>query len=321
MPHAPNTLSLVADIGGTNTRVALASGADLLAETVTRYKNADHSSLQSVLARFVSEQDDVDTRAACVAIAGPVQDGKAEMTNLNWEIDEASLAEATKAERTSIVNDLQAQGYALGHLPQGSERVLFPAKTPQSSSTKMMVGVGTGFNTAPVFETENGRYVSASESGHISLPAQSKDDFAFAQFIETKFGFATVEHALSGSGLANLYEFHSERLGQVSQKSASEVMTSFAAGNDQAATDAVAHFAKILGTVCGDLALIQLPFSGIYLVGGVARAIAPHLDQLGFHDAFRAKGRFTEFMDGFPGLTVEDDFAALTGCATFLEKI
>ena len=30
MPHPPNTLSLVADIGGTNTRVALADGRRLL---------------------------------------------------------------------------------------------------------------------------------------------------------------------------------------------------------------------------------------------------------------------------------------------------
>ena len=41
MTHAPDTLTLVADIGGTNTRVALAQGARLRTETIRRYANAD----------------------------------------------------------------------------------------------------------------------------------------------------------------------------------------------------------------------------------------------------------------------------------------
>mgnify|MGYP001556246311 FL=1 len=38
-------LSLVADIGGTNTRVALARGPVVDRATVTRYANADHADL------------------------------------------------------------------------------------------------------------------------------------------------------------------------------------------------------------------------------------------------------------------------------------
>ena len=70
--------------------------------------------------------------------------------------------------------------------------------------------------------------------------------------------------------------------------------------------------------VAGNLALIQLPFGGVYLVGGVARALAPHLSRFGFADAFRDKGRFAGFMRNFGVAVIEDDYAALVGSAAHL---
>ena len=65
-------------------------------------------------------------------------------------------------------------------------------------------------------------------------------------------------------------------------------------------------------------ALIHLPFGGLYLIGGVARAMTPYMQEFGLTEAFRDKGRFGEFMHSFSLHVVEDDFAALTGCAAYL---
>ncbi len=72
--------------------------------------------------------------------------------------------------------------------------------------------------------------------------------------------------------------------------------------------------------VCGNLALQNLPFGGLYLIGGVARSVSPWFDRFGFAAAFRDKGRFTSFMDSFPVHLVTDDYAALTGCAGHLTE-
>jgi len=84
------------------------------------------------------------------------------------------------------------------------------------------------------------------------------------------------------------------------------------------ASKAVGVFIRILGTFVGNQALIQLPFGGIYLIGGVARAMAPHLSDFGFEAAFCDKGRFGDFMQSFPVRVIEDDYAALIGCASYL---
>ncbi len=321
MTHPKNTFSLVADIGGTNTRVALADGRRVRADTVRRYANKDNESLEAVLRRYVADEGAVDARAACVAVAGPVRDGAATMTNLDWQIDKDTLAAATRAETVAILNDLQAQGHALGHIPARNIRtvIAFPPATEQAA--KLVIGVGTGFNAAPVFETGAGRYVTPSESGHVNLPIATDEDFALAEYVThrapTAHGFASVEDCLSGRGLENIYRFHALPSG-APDKAAADIMTAVADGTDPLARATAATFTRLLGAVAGNLALTQLPFGGIYLAGGVARAMAPHLADLGFIEAFRAKGRFGAFMENFGVAVIEDDYAALTGSASHL---
>ena len=68
-------------------------------------------------------------------------------------------------------------------------------------------------------------------------------------------------------------------------------------------------FLQILGVVIGDQALVHLPFGGIYLIGGVARAMQPYFDRMDLARHFRDKGRFAEFMGNFSVEIVEDDDA------------
>ncbi len=321
MSHPKNTFSLVADIGGTNTRVALADGRRVRGETVRRYANRDWPSLEAVLRRYVADEGNVDARAACVAVAGPVRDGAARMTNLDWTIDKDTLAAATGAETVAILNDLQAQGHALGYLVARNIRSVVPFPPANEHAAKLVIGVGTGFNAAPVFETDAGRIIPPSESGHVNLPCSTPEDMALADYVThrapTAHGFASVEDVLSGRGLENIYRFHALATG-APDRPASEIMAAVATGDQPLATATARTFVRLLGAVAGNLALTQLPFGGIYLVGGVARAMAPHLDGFGYAEAFRAKGRFGTFMEGFGTAVIEDDYAALTGSAAHL---
>jgi glucokinase len=320
MAFAPNTVSLVADVGGTNTRVALAEGATVLPETVRRLPNAEFPGLDAVLRRYLADMGGVDCAGACVAVAGPVRNGAASLTNLDWAIDTSVLARATGAEHTAILNDLQAQGHAIGRIAAGDIRTLIPAGEGASddpAATRLVVGVGTGFNAAPVFGAGSSRRVEPSESGHINLVVRTEADMRLARWLETAHGFPSVEDVLSGRGLERLYAWRGHEADEVAERSAADIVAALDAGETRAA-ETMSAFTRHLGAVCGNLALIHLPFGGVYLVGGVARAVTPWLDRFDFADAFRDKGRFAGFMRGFAVHVIEDDFAALTGCATHL---
>ncbi|SFE74176.1 glucokinase [Roseivivax sediminis] len=311
-------LAVVADIGGTNTRVALARGPEVDPNSVARFRNADHSGLTEVLRHYLSDRN-ARPAAACVAMAGPVRDGVGTLTNLDWTVDRAVVAEATGATTVAVLNDLQAQGHAVDHLaPEHLTRIL-PGAPGNEHAAKLVIGVGTGLNAAPVFRLGGQTLVPPSESGHVSLPAQSAEDLALRDWLVEAHGSAGAEEALSGRGFERIHAWLCDRDGGTPLE-AEAIMAAHAAG-DPRATHAMRVFATLLGRVAGNLALTLLPFGGIYLCGGVARHFGPHLTALGFDAGFRDKGRFTEFMDQFGVQLVTDDYAALTGSAAHLAEL
>ncbi len=311
--------SLVADIGGTNTRVALADGKAIRQDSIRRYRNAEFPGLETILRRYLDEEGGVDCAGVCVAVAGPVRDGVASMTNLDWTIDGEALGRATRAETVAILNDLQAQGHALGHIDPANLRQIVRGGNALTASAKLVIGVGTGFNAAPVHETDGGRVVAASECGHANMPVRSAEDLRLAQFVETSHGFPGVEDVLSGRGLERVYAFVASEAGAHGERSAEEIMTALADDAEDGLPHRAARlFVRLLGSEAGNLALVHLPFGGVYLCGGVARAFTDHLGPMGFERHFRDKGRFAGFMQNFGVWIIEDDYAALTGCATYL---
>lgn len=317
MSPSDQGLSLVADIGGTNTRVALARGPLVDAASVRRYRNAEHPGIAAVISAYLADRgiDDSGITGVCVAAAGPVRDGVAQLTNLDWRIDREVLAEALTAEKSAVLNDLQAQGHAIGHIAPGNLVEVLPQPPQPPQAAKLVVGLGTGFNACPVFDTDAGRFVPPSEAGHVSLPATVPGLLEVLPRIADSHGFPSVEEVLSGRGVSTLHAaLHGVDAAPADILAAMET-------RDAAALATGRLFVQVMGAVTGDLALGHLPFGGICLVGGVARAFAPWLEEFGFAGAFRSKGRFSGFMEQFGVQVVTDDYAALTGCASHLSRL
>lgn len=320
MNKHPTLTALVADLGGTNTRVALTDGATVRTDTIKRFRNADHPDLVSVLRAYLADQN-VSPDAACVAMAGPVHDGIGELTNLSWTVDRASVADATGATTVAVLNDLQAQGHGLDHLTPDAVRTLLPGQSAGDHAARLVIGVGTGMNAAAVYRLGDRTLVPPSEAGHVSLPAQSADELRLLDWIARKHGTPGLEDVLSGRGFERVYEFICAEAGVVTPLDAGGIMQAVNDGTSALAEDAARLFIRMMGRAAGNLALVHLPFGGIYLIGGVTRHFAPHLIRLGFREAFCDKGRFSDFMRQFPVHLVEDDYAALSGSAAHLAEL
>ncbi|MCB1406763.1 MAG: ROK family protein [Rhodobacteraceae bacterium] len=306
---------LVADIGGTNTRVALADSGVLRQGSIRRYANTGRASLVEILRAYLAETATSETTGVCVAAAGPVRDGVARLTNLDWEITVQDLAEVGGTAQVAILNDLQAQGQALSSLDPRHLRTLMPGRPATPEASRLVVGAGTGFNAAPVHHSPAGTHVSPSECGHIHLPQHGDQEQALARHLARKHGIATVEEVLCGRGLVALHHWTS------GQDLSPDALIEALGAGDPAARETGALYARIMGRVLASLALVHLPYGGIFLIGGVARAMAPHLVSLGMAQSFAEMGRFSEMMAEFPVRVIEDDYAALLGCAAHLTRM
>jgi glucokinase len=322
------TLAILADIGGTNTRVALAEGTRVRHDSIRRFPNAEYQARGQDIAHVLRDyldQTGASVSGVCVAAAGPVQDGVATMTNLAWVMDGAKLTAATDARKVAILNDLQAQGQALGHIPAENLRTVL-AGPVKSGATMLVVGLGTGVNAAPVHPLPHGRIVPPSECGHVNMPVRSEEDFQLARCIEARLKaegempHAGVEEVLAGRGLANLHAFAAYAAGHPASLSSAEVLAALDAG-DAVAAHAARLYVHILGQMLADLALIHLPYGGIYLIGGMSRAMTPHFARFGLEAAFREDRRVDLLRNDFSVTVVEDDYAALTGCAVYLNNV
>ncbi|MFN6952441.1 MAG: glucokinase, partial [Albidovulum sp.] len=230
------SLSLVADVGGTNTRVALAEGGSVVAGSIRRFANAGNAGLAPILRTYLAEAGSPAIGGACAAVAGPVEDGVARLTNLDWTIDRDGLAAATGADRIAVINDLQAQGHALGHIAADCLRPLVGIAGPvRAPSPQLVIGVGTGFNAAVVHDGPAGRLVTASECGHVTLPVRSEADLSLMRFVETAHGFAGVEDVLSGRGLERLHAWAARAAGRDDGLDASAIMAAIGRGDDPVA--------------------------------------------------------------------------------------
>ncbi|ETA51582.1 ROK family protein [Ponticoccus alexandrii] len=313
-----DALSVVADIGGTNTRVALARGTQVLTDTIRRYRNAEHAGIELVLADFLSRHD-ARPEAACVDMAGPVKDGVGTLTNIDWRVDAAVLQQATGAGAVAVLNDLQAQGHAVAHIAGGDLAPVLPGPVAAPGAARLVVNVGTGLNAVPVFQQAGLTLVPAAEAGHVTLQALDDEEMRLLKWMQARHGNTGLEEILSGRGLERLHAWACEDEGAGTPLEAAAIMAAYKDGDARAAR-VVRIFVRYLARYAGDLALITLPFGGIYLVGGVVRHLGPHLLDAGFAEAFVDKGRFADFMAQFPVHLVTDDYAGLRGCAGYIAE-
>ncbi|MBV6637075.1 MAG: ROK family protein [Mameliella sp.] len=312
-------LSVVADIGGTNTRVALSRDGQVLDDSIRRFRNSENAGIEPILDSYLDDQK-VAPVGVCIDMAGPVHDGVGTLTNLDWTVDSGALKKRIGAARVAVLNDLQAQGFAVAHLGHDSLSPVLTGREAPADAVRLVVNVGTGLNAVPVYTQGARTLVPPAEAGHVSLLARDAEELRLVDWVAEKTGHPGLEEILSGRGLERLYAWVCHDEGDGLPLPAAEIMAGFEAGEPRAQR-AARLFVRFLGRYTGDLALVTLPFGGIYLVGGVTRHLGPHLRHLGFAEAFADKGRFNAYMTQFPVDLVTDDYAALRGCAAHLAEI
>ncbi|WP_136637128.1 ROK family protein [Pseudooceanicola onchidii] len=295
-------MQVIADIGGTNARLALVGPDGMVPDSVRSYRNAGFARFDDLLTAYLAEVGQVGLTRLVVAVAGPVKGDSARLTNLDWTLSVPDLAAAFGAE-VRIINDLTALGYASPALRPDQLRPLV-AGAAVARGQALVVGIGTGFNVSPVIPLNPGVICPGVEAGHASLPSACARalDHAMPGLSDS---FPTVEDLFSGRGLQALVSAHSGG-------EAAALVSSHGQGNAEG--DAVVDlFARLIGLLLRDLSMLYLPTGGLYLAGGVARSVLSTAAARECAAILTAPSRF--LAGPIPAWLIVEDAAALTGCA------
>jgi glucokinase len=309
---------LLGDIGGTNARFALFAGGAL--GPVEHYPVAAYPNIAAAIAAFLARQEQADTiTSAVLGVAGPVEGGRTELVNSGWVIDAAALRTGMGFSRVALINDFEAIAWALlkftpDHLkPIGGGRA-------EPGRVMVALGPGTGLGLAAMIPGKPHRVI-ATEGGHANLAASSEREDAVIAQMRGKIGRVSVERALSGPGLQNLYGAIAELDHvDVPARSAAEISQSAMDGTCAVSKAALDMFCAMLGTVAGDAALLFRARGGVYLAGGILPRIIDYVAQSEFRTRFEAKGRMRGYLETIPTSIIMHTDPAFLGLVAAIES-
>lgn len=320
---ANTAIGLVGDVGGTNTRLALA-GLDAGGEIVTAFRqdmrNDDHANLEACVAAYLAALGAAPSPTmAAFGVASPVSGDVVRLTNRDWTFSIAAFAQRFAWTRFEVVNDFVALGHAVPALRRSQWRPLAgPAWPDILPPVVSLVGPGTGFGVGVVVHGEDRPRVIATEGGHASFAPLDMLDVRLLEVMLRRFPRVSNERILSGPGLENLYAAVAEIEGRPPQPlSAPQIVEAAVSGRDGLARAAVTRFGLILGSAIGDIALVQ-GAGAVAIGGGIAPRILEFIDNAQVRARFEAKGRAAPVLANVPIALIDHPEPALLGAARLL---
>ena len=299
---------LVGDVGGTNTRLALAArvnGAFEISGIETSRTTPDFAAkVQGFLRGRIVE-------AAAFGVAGPVTTERAiRLTNADVSLVAGELAEAAGIAEPDVflANDFRAIAEGLPYLPRES---LEPCGggTAVAGQPVVVLGAGTGLGASISAPVAGGWRVIQGEGGHADLAPVDDEELEIWKKLRLAHGRVSAETVLSGPGLERLYQAISGR-----HLGASDIDAAAWRGEPEAA-HAHALFTRWLGRVAGNLALVAAARGGVYLGGGILPRWSGRFDVAAFRRAFEDKGQYAEWLRAIPCFLIMHPHPGLLGLA------
>ena len=338
---------LAGDLGGTKTLLAFYSETDqgLNKELSHRYASAEWSDLESMLGDFLQTLPPGLSKpeTSCIAVAGPVQNGTAKLTNLPWSMSEASLCEATGLQRLELVNDFAVLIHGLPHFNASQQVVLqsgsgrdTPAPAGQDGGAVAILGAGTGLGMARGLPAAQGWLALPSEGGHREFAPRTEDEWQLAQWMRSALDLdrLSIERVVSGTGLGHVMCWLLSAQDQTDHPLQDKAKawktlpaehpehedlpahTSRAAvSGDPLAQAAMTLWLGAYGSAAGDLALQELCVGGLWIGGGTAEKVIGGLRSSQFLEPLRRKGRFKPLIESLTIRAVTDPEAGLFSAA------
>ncbi|MEM8500397.1 MAG: glucokinase [Pseudomonadota bacterium] len=305
---------LVADIGGTNIRLALCESGSNELIAVQKLPCAQFDSLQAALSQYLSDNaKDKAVVEACLAIAGPVTGDQISMTNLPWSFSKNQLRQHLNLDTLDVLNDFAAVAASIPHL-QAADVHQIGGGTADKTSPILAIGAGTGLGMASVVANSKGYQIFPAEGGHACIAAETAVERQIVDFHAGRSPQKLTpcrEFFLSGRGLLAIYE----GLGGSDQISPADISQRACEDTDSICVQTLSVFCAWLGSTCGDQAVSAGSLGGVYIAGGMVKQFLPFLEQSDFRHRFENKGAMRGYLEQVPSYVVTREHVALIGNA------
>jgi glucokinase len=322
-----NNAVLVADIGGTKSWVSLFIHTDnggWQQEAARKYLNQEFGDPYPLLMDFLSrlEPDRYRIESAGLAVAGPVHDQVADLTNLPWTIDVPRLKRQLDLDQLLLINDFQAAAHGISLLEK-EDLVCLNDVSVAEDGLAVITGAGTGLGLALMGKCVRllGRAVHPTEAGHADYAPANEQQLRLSNYLhETmQMGRVSWETLLSGHGLVLLDAFVRDQDHPVLKTP--ETVTAAAERKDISARHAIRLFWDIYAAWIGNVALMYRPLGGLYLFGGMAMRLKSWFEPERFMQEASSRTAMQDLVRETPIFLVTDEQLALKGTVAAVNEL
>jgi glucokinase len=321
-----NDAVLVADIGGTKSWVALALPRDnggWVLQSPVKLLNDDYGDPFPLLTAYLSELgDDVPKiTGAGLAVAGPLDGERVDLTNLPWSIETGRLKRQLDLDHLLLINDFQAAALGISLLqPDDLESLNDAPVAPESIA--VITGAGTGLGLALLDKCGKGPAwaVHSTEAGHADFAPATEQELRLLEYLREVHAIERVswEHLLSGKGLVLMDAFLRNEDHAV--LTTPETVTAGAERKEITARHAIRLFWDVYAAWVGNVALMYRPVGGLYLFGGMAMRLRPWFEPERFMELAAERAAMQHLVRETPMFLVTDEQLALKGAARAVKE-
>ena len=314
-------INLVADIGGTNIRLALIGQSGELSQ-LAKFECGKFNSLESILSHYIEQQKISDFKInACLAIACPTDKDEISMTNLPWKFSQSKLKQSLKLNSLFFINDYTAIAHAIPLLTE-DQKVQIGEGSAIRKKTISICGPGTGLGVANLVNVNDFWHCLSGEGGHVDFAPVDEDEVKILSFLlEKKQHRISYEQLLSGKGLEQIFQAIVSINGlDIKPLSAGEISAKAIENSCDICSQSLEQFCKVLGSFAGNLALTLGSFGGVYIAGGIVPRFIDFIKNSGFRQRFEAKGRLSSFIQDIPTYVITEPQPGLLGAAAYLAQ-
>ncbi|MEM7411350.1 MAG: glucokinase [Myxococcota bacterium] len=309
---------LVADIGGTNARFAIARGGPeggFSLDHVRRFKNEEFAELRDAARDYLDSYDGERPLRGCMAAAAVVGSGVVQLTNASWSFHPDTLARDLGLESLLAVNDFAAQARG-APLTARADLVPIHDATPKADAPCAVLGPGTGLGLGLLVPSETGWVVVPTEGGHAGFAPRTEEEAGIRRVLADDFDFVSWERLLSGVGLVHIDRALGQLEGRVPRETRPEEITEEALAEPGSVSRRVVDvFCAVLGSFAGDVAVVSGALGGVYLGGGILPRIRPILEASEFVTRFVRHDPMTDYAASIPVWMITADTTPLLGAA------
>lgn len=307
---------VIADVGGTNIRLAAVSGPmevaakRLMAGDFRDSRSYKWKQIKNVDTAIRSFQEELNLpeklSGLTLAIAGPVLEHMNEFKLTNWG-EPFSRQQLTKHSRNvKIINDFAAQAAIIPLLTEQDLDVLKPGLVQPGA--RAVLGPGTGLGVAGL--AADGQVLSG-EGGNVTAPYFPGVPWSVLE-APVPSGRLRAEDVFSGQGLENIY------FAKTGSKLAAENISAAAHNGDESALSAMSVFFDFAAVLCSDQALQYGAAGGVYLVGAIMLKNRKLINQKRFAQQFCNIRTHETFLADIPVYQVTKATSGLAGVAAYV---